>query len=84
MRYALVALMLLGLLIAHQDYWQWNTNRLVLGFLPYSLAYQIGISLAASAGWWLVTLFCWPKEDSTPPTASASEPLSTSDARDLS
>ena len=48
------------LIVLHQDYWQWENGTLVFGFLPYSLAYHVGISLAASVVWILATKFCWP------------------------
>lgn len=49
------------LLVLHQDYWQWNKADLVFGFLPYSLVYHIGISLAAAAVWLLAIKYCWPR-----------------------
>ena len=45
-----VGLMVLILLIMHQDYWNWYNGKLVFGFLPYSIAYHCVISLAAAAG----------------------------------
>jgi hypothetical protein len=62
MRY-LVTILLVLLVILHQDYWQWEDSSLVFGFLPRALAYHIGISLAAAAVWWLAVTYCWP--DST-------------------
>lgn len=56
----LVWFLLLLLVILHQDYWQWNNATLVFGFLPYQMAYQIGISLAAAGVWVLAVSFCWP------------------------
>ena len=56
----LVGLMVLILLIMHQDYWNWYDDRLVFGFLPYSIAYHCGISLAAAALWFVAVKFCWP------------------------
>jgi hypothetical protein len=59
---------LVGLLIvAHQDVWFWDDARLVFGFLPITLAYHAGISLAAAGTWYLATLFCWPIDEATPP-----------------
>jgi hypothetical protein len=56
----LVWILIIVLVVLHQDYWQWEESGLVLGFLPYCLAYHAGISLAAAAVWWLATRFCWP------------------------
>ena len=36
------------LLVLHQDYWQWDNATLVFGFLPHTLFYHLGISLAAA------------------------------------
>jgi hypothetical protein len=52
---------LVGLLVVlQQDYWQWDDSRLVFGFLPYTLFYQVGISIGAAAVWLLAVKFCWP------------------------
>ncbi len=50
------------LLILHQDNWLWDNDRLVFGFLPIGLAYHAGISIAASIVWYLATLYAWPHE----------------------
>jgi hypothetical protein len=54
---ALVAL----LLIAHQDYWNWDDGRLVWGVLPMGLFYHLGISLAAAVVWLMGVTLAWPK-----------------------
>ena len=61
MRLAITCLLVLVLLILHQDYWQWDRNELVLGFLPYTMAYNIGISLATVLLWVFVCTFLWPR-----------------------
>ena len=53
-------ILVLILLLAHQDYWQWDRNEVVFGFLPYTMAYNIGISLATAAIWIVVCTFLWP------------------------
>ena len=50
------------LLIAHQDSWNWNDDRLVFGFMPVGMFYHVIISLAAGLVWFLVCVFAWPKE----------------------
>ena len=55
-----VGLMVLVLLVLHQDYWNWFNGSLVFGFLPYSMAYHCMISLAAAVVWCLAVKFCWP------------------------
>ena len=50
-----------GLIIAHQDYWNWTDDTLFWGFLPIGLAYHIGLSLVASCVWLFACSFAWPK-----------------------
>jgi hypothetical protein len=59
MKYVVWALVVI-LVVLHQDYWQWDKANLVVGFLPYSLAYHAGLSVAAAVVWLLATRFCWP------------------------
>ncbi len=68
MKYVLWSLVAL-LVVLHQDYWQWDNDTLVWGFLPYTLAYHAGISLAAAGVWVFATCYCWPQEpdEPTPP-----------------
>ena len=47
--------------VLHLDLWWWSSTRIVLGFLPLTLAYQVGITLAAALAWALVMRFAWPK-----------------------
>lgn len=51
------------LAILHQDFW-WRADHrtLVFGFLPVSLAYHIGVSIAASVLWGMACYFCWPRD----------------------
>jgi hypothetical protein len=49
-----------ALVILHQDWWFWNNGSLVFGFLPIGLAYQILITLAASALWGWAAFNAWP------------------------
>lgn len=57
----LIWILVIVLLIAHQDNWNWNDDRMVLGFMPVGLAYHVGISLAAGIVWFLACVFAWPK-----------------------
>ncbi|QDT13758.1 hypothetical protein [Stieleria marina] len=50
------------LLILHQDYWQWDNATLDFGFLPRTMTYQIGLSIAAAVVWLLATHYCWPTD----------------------
>ena len=55
-----IILMVLSLLVLHQDFWNWNREELSFGFLPIGLTYHIGISLGAAFVWWLACTFAWP------------------------
>lgn len=48
------------LAIVHQDFWFWDDDTLVFGFMPIGLFWHAGISLAASATWFMATKHCWP------------------------
>ena len=61
MRNAIVWGLVLLLLILHQDYWQWEHNPVLFGFMPYTMAYNIGISLATGMLWIVVCFVLWPK-----------------------
>lgn len=56
-----VGILLLLLLVLHQDYWQWDKNELLFGFLPYALGYHMVISLVTAFVWLLAVTFAWPK-----------------------
>lgn len=54
--------LVLLLVVIHQDLWFWNDDRLVFGFMPITLAYHAGISLAAGIVWFLAINFAWPDD----------------------
>lgn len=60
MRYVIWTLVAI-LIIVHQDFWYWEDDTLVFGFMPIGLLYHAGISMAAGFTWWLATMFAWPK-----------------------
>ena len=57
-----VWLLLIALVVLHQDNWFWTNGYLVFGFFPIGLFYHALLSLAAGATWYLATRFCWPAE----------------------
>jgi len=61
MKYVICVLVVL-LLALHQDVWFWGDPTLVFGFMPITLLYHMGISLAASITWYLATVFAWPDD----------------------
>jgi len=48
------------LAVVHYDFWYWQDNTLVFGFMPIGLFYQGVISLLAGLGWFMVVKFAWP------------------------
>lgn len=56
----IITVLVLLLLIVHQDNWFWDDGTLVFGFLPVGLLWHAGISVAASAVWLLATQIAWP------------------------
>lgn len=58
-----VWILILALVLLHQDFWYWTDETLVFGFMPVGLAYHVGLSLAASFAWLLATKYAWPLDD---------------------
>ena len=56
----LLPLLVLVVMLLHQDFWLWTNKSLVLGFLPVGLAYHIGYSILASLTMWVLVHFAWP------------------------
>ncbi len=50
------------LIVLHHDLWFWNDATLLFGFLPITLAYHMGISIAAAAVWLMAIKLIWPLE----------------------
>lgn len=50
------------LFVLHQDFWNWEVDRLVFGFMPVGLAYHALYSIAAALFWALAIRFAWPKD----------------------
>jgi hypothetical protein len=51
------------LAVFHQDFWWWDRSEpLILGFVPISLAYHAGVSVAAAVLWAMAVKYCWPHE----------------------
>lgn len=61
MRYVIWAMVLI-LVIVHQDFWNWNDETLVFGFMPIGLFYHACMSLAAGVVWFLACQFAWPND----------------------
>ena len=50
------------LIVLHHDIWLWDNTTLVGGFMPLTLLYHAGISVAAGVTWFLATKYAWPAE----------------------
>ncbi|MCG3196639.1 MAG: hypothetical protein GHCLOJNM_01115 [bacterium] len=50
------------MVILHQDFWFWRNSSLVFGFLPVGLAYHVAYSILASLVMLGLVRFAWPKE----------------------
>jgi len=57
----LIWLLIVLLVILHQDDWFWLDGTLVWGFIPIGLFYHACLSLAAGIVWYLATRYCWPR-----------------------
>ena len=54
--------LVLLLILLHQDNWLWDNPKLIWGFLPITLLYHMGISLAATVTWLLAIRYAWPDD----------------------
>ncbi len=69
MKKVLLTLMVIGVYVLHQDYWNWNVYEpLVFGFLPIGLAYHGGYAILCSVMLGVLVATAWPKhlEDTEP------------------
>ncbi len=57
----IVWLLVLLLLVIHQDFWFWDDRGLVFGFMPIGLAYHAVFSIAAACVWVLAVKHAWPR-----------------------
>ena len=60
MKLAIIIFVFLVLAVLHQDFWNWDNSKLVLGFMPVGLAYHALYSIVAATFWALVVIFAWP------------------------
>ena len=56
----LTALLVIALILLHQDFWLWTDHSLVFGFLPVGLAYHMAYCVAASLAMWALVRVAWP------------------------
>ncbi len=48
------------LAVVHYDFWYWNDDSVVFGFMPVGLWFHALISLLAGIAWAGVVAFAWP------------------------
>ncbi|MBM80756.1 MAG: hypothetical protein CMJ78_09200 [Planctomycetaceae bacterium] len=70
----LVWVLVVALIVLHQDCWNWQNGNLIFGFLPVGLAYHIVLSIAASAVWLLAVQYAWPDHLDADDAATAEAP----------
>lgn len=58
----LIWALVIVLAILHQDFWLWDNQSLLLGFLPIGLGYHMLFSLLAGGLWLLALKIAWPVE----------------------
>jgi len=55
--------MVIVLALFHQDFWNFDNNTLVFGFLPTGLAYHAAYTIFAVILWLLFIKFAWPNDN---------------------
>ena len=61
MKKFLLALIVVALLILHQDFWFWRSaDPLVFGFIPIGLFYHACYTVAVAVVMWLLVKTSWP------------------------
>lgn len=57
-----LGLLVAGVFLLHQDFWNWRKGDLVLGCLPVGLAYHAAYAILTAAMMVVLVKFAWPKE----------------------
>jgi len=57
---ALTYILIAVLFVLHQDFWWWDSQTLVFGFLPIGLAYHAFFSILSVGVWALAIKAIWP------------------------
>lgn len=59
---ALTYLLFVALLILHQDFWWWDSETMVLGFMPIALAFHAAFAIACTLLGLVAIKSIWPHE----------------------
>ncbi len=57
----LIWILVAALIVAHHDFWNWESDQILFGFMPIGLVYHVGISIAAALVWAFACVFAWPQ-----------------------
>ncbi len=57
-----VFLLVLVVIILHQDFWLWTNKTLVFDFLPIGLVYHGLYTVLAAVTMWILVKVAWPRE----------------------
>jgi hypothetical protein len=72
MKKLLLFLLIAGVYVLHQDYWNWKNSSVVFGFLPVGLAYHAAYSVLAAIMMAILVKCAWPEHlEETEPEDSA-------------
>jgi hypothetical protein len=58
-----VWILLVLLVILHQDEFFWDSTTLMGGVVPVGMAWHMGISVVSAFVWYLATVYAWPADD---------------------
>ena len=56
----LIACLAIAMAVLHQDFWWWDSDWLVFGFMPIGLAFHAAYSITAACLWGLAIKIAWP------------------------
>ena len=57
----IVWILVIVLLVFHQDVWLWDNSTIICGFMPIGLAYHVLYSILAAMVWALAVKYAWPE-----------------------
>lgn len=71
---ASVLIILILLIVLHQDVWFWDDDTtLIFGFLPIGLAFHIAYTIVVSMFWWAVVSFVSDRDGGIPETEKVNQ-----------
>lgn len=55
-----MAVIVIIVALLHHDFWFWDDQTLVMGFMPIGLMYHMFFSIASAALWAITMKIAWP------------------------